>query len=134
MKFQIPMHTVSEANQREHWARKAERVAEQRGTIRLVCRTHFGAPPALPVVVCLTRVSPGTLDDDNLRASCKAVRDGIADYLGTNDRNPGIDWQYGQEHPPKLPRRRKGAPKAPRGPRFWVRVEMVVRHETGVEP
>jgi crossover junction endodeoxyribonuclease RusA len=38
-----------------------------------------------PVVVTMTRVSPGTLDDDNLASACKAARDGIADALGIDD-------------------------------------------------
>lgn len=27
----------------------------------------------------------------------RAIRDGIADYFLTDDRNPQIEWQYGQE-------------------------------------
>jgi hypothetical protein len=35
--------------------------------------------------VTLTRVSAGTLDDDAAAASCKSLRDGIADALGFDD-------------------------------------------------
>lgn len=75
-----------------HWGArsrkvKAERIAAFMGTPRY----H------VPCVVTITRVSPGTLDDDNLRGSLKAVRDGIADRLGCDDRDPRIVWEYGQE-------------------------------------
>lgn len=54
------------------------------------------------LVVTMTRVAPRALDDDNLRGAFKAVRDAIADVLGSDDRNPLIAWRYEQ---------RKGAPK-----------------------
>lgn len=50
------------------------------------------------LVITLTRIGPGTLDsEDNLAAGFKAVRDGIADALGVNDRHPRLRWFYGQE-------------------------------------
>jgi len=50
------------------------------------------------LVITLTRIGPGTLDsEDNLSAGFKAVRDGIADALGVNDRHPRLRWFYGQE-------------------------------------
>lgn len=52
---------------------------------------------SLPCVVRLTRLSPGTLDDDNLRGALKAVRDGVADRLGVDDRDPRVTWEYAQE-------------------------------------
>ena len=101
MIVEVPIRTKSEPNQRGHWATRAKRVAGQRGPVLLLCRVHFGShPPSLPVVVRLTRVAPCELDDDNLLGALKAVRDGIADYLGTNDRNKGITWEYAQEKPP----------------------------------
>lgn len=36
------------------------------------------------------------LDDDNLRSALKAVRDGIAEKLGIDDRDPRVEWRYGQ--------------------------------------
>lgn len=55
-------------------------------------------PPGSTVVVTMERESPGKLDDDNLRSALKACRDGIADALGSDDRNPRIKWHYGQTH------------------------------------
>lgn len=49
------------------------------------------------LVITLTRIGPGTLDsEDNLAAGFKAVRDGVADALGLNDRHPRLRWFYGQ--------------------------------------
>tara|TARA_R110000868_G_scaffold398689_2_gene672063 strand:+ start:582 stop:941 length:360 start_codon:yes stop_codon:yes gene_type:complete len=96
----LPIATVSEANQREHWAKKAARAKAQRAQAYLLT---FGLRRMLlPATVRLTRISPRELDDDNLRGAIKAVRDGIADRLGINDRDPRVKWEYGQE---------KGRPK-----------------------
>ena len=45
----------------------------------------------------LVRVAPRRLDDDNLAAACKALRDGIAEALGVDDGSPTLRWSYGQE-------------------------------------
>lgn len=93
--------TVSEANRREHWAAKARRVKSQRGAacmvlraadrigVRELCRVAPG------VVVELVRVGR-RLDDDNLRGALKAVRDGVADWLGWDDGDPRYEWRYAQ--------------------------------------
>jgi hypothetical protein len=36
------------------------------------------------------------LDGDNLQSGFKAVRDGVADWLGVDDGNGLVDWQYVQ--------------------------------------
>lgn len=51
----------------------------------------------LPVDVTITRIAPRKLDDDNLAASAKSVRDGIADALGCKDNDPRVTWTYAQE-------------------------------------
>lgn len=73
--------------------------------MRLQRRTAAMLVPGcqLPCVVTLTRISPRLLDDDNLRPALKAVRDGVADRLGVDDRDPRVEWRYAQ---------RKGAQKA----------------------
>lgn len=100
----IPLRTVSESNQREHWATRAKRVKMQRSTVFY----ELGAPWAQrtlresrPLVVLLTRIAPRSLDDGNLEASLKAVQDAVADWLaggyGTGqDRQPGLRWRYAQ--------------------------------------
>jgi hypothetical protein len=88
----LPIHTVSEANRRDHWRVKAKRVKSQRKiTAALVPR--FG----LPCVVTLVRVGVRPLDEhDNLRSALKGVVDSIADRLGVPDNDPRIEWRYGQ--------------------------------------
>lgn len=67
----------------------------------------------LPVDVTITRIAPRKLDDDNLAASAKSVRDGIADALGCKDNDPRVSWAYTQE---------RGAPKA-----YAVRITVAQR-------
>ena len=50
-----------------------------------------------PLVVCLTRLSPRELDDDGAAAALKSVRDGVADALGIDDRDPRVVWLVDQQ-------------------------------------
>jgi hypothetical protein len=104
----MPIRTVSEANRRDHWTAKARRARTQRMAAKALARS-FGAVE-MPCTVTLVRVSPRELDDDNLRGALKATRDGIADYLGIDDRDPRVGWGYGQA---------KGKPK-----QYAVKVEV----------
>jgi hypothetical protein len=86
-----------------HWAPKARERREQRTTVGLVCsaplaeyRTGLAKAYIGRVVVTIERVAPRQLDDDNLRAACKAVRDGAADALEVDDREPRVEWRYEQ--------------------------------------
>jgi hypothetical protein len=98
---EIPIRTVSEANMRTHYMAKARRVSAQRNAVRLILRVPVHAV-RLPAVVLLTRLAPSSgLDDDNLRSSMKAVRDGVADALGIDDRDPRVAWHYAQERSPR---------------------------------
>jgi len=91
-----PIHVVSEANRREHHMAKARRVKAQRSAAAMVCRTSFGAPPGPPLLIRLTRFAPRKLDSDNLAGAFKAIRDGIADWLGINDGDERLRWDYAQ--------------------------------------
>lgn len=96
----LSMRTVSEANSHEHWRLRAKRAKQQREaaafTLLGVLRAEHVEPPC---DVLLTRIGPTTgLDDDNLPASMKHVRDGVADALGlANDRDPRVRWSYAQQ-------------------------------------
>ncbi len=105
----IPLRLVSEANARDHWAKKAKRVKQQRGAVGLVVVgllwRELGFPDGAWGAVCdqgrldvhLTRLAPsGGLDGDNLVSSCKAVRDGVADALGVKDDDSRVTWHYDQ--------------------------------------
>ena len=95
IEVQIEMRVVSMANLRMHWAVKAKTVKSQRQkAFNALC--GVGAPPALPVTIVMTRVAPRPLDGDNLQAAFKAVRDGVADWLGVDDGDQRLDWQYCQ--------------------------------------
>lgn len=105
----LPIATVSEINVRKGWLAKARRVKSQRQQAYLL--TQALKSLRLPATVRLIRVSPRILDDDNLRGALKAIRDGIADRLGIDDRDPRMTWLYDQ---------RKGRPKE-RAVEVWAR-------------
>jgi hypothetical protein len=48
------------------------------------------------IVVTFMRISPRRWDDDAPPAACKSLRDGIADALGIDDRDPRCVWRYEQ--------------------------------------
>ena len=96
MRITIPVATVSEANRRDHWSLKAKRAKGHRKAAFWALQAEV-ASKVVPDSVTMTRVAPRPLDDDNLRSALKAVRDGIADYFGINDRDPRVTWRYGQE-------------------------------------
>jgi hypothetical protein len=102
------LRTVSALNAREHWAVRAKRVKRERlatglallmvrgsPTLKARARGHLAGDGRL--VVELTRLSRGELDDDNLRGALKSVRDEVARWLGVDDRDPRVTWAYGQE-------------------------------------
>lgn len=93
--LEIPMALPSMANARGHTKHKHAKVASgQRRSTLLLLRQH--RPPGLPVSVRLTRVAPRPLDSDNLQRSLKAVRDGVADWLGVDDGCDEVRWFYAQ--------------------------------------
>lgn len=91
-----PIRLRSAANLREHWAAKAKRVKGERAAALMLARSTLRRPE-LPCVVTITRIAPRMLDSDNAVSSCKAVRDGIASWLGVDDRDPLVVWKYAQE-------------------------------------
>jgi hypothetical protein len=107
--FTVPIRAPSASNLREHWAARAKRVDRQKVATRAMCPVWRSGPL---LVVTLTRVSPRTLDDDNLRGALKSVRDGVATWLRVDDATPLVRWEYVQD---------KGEPS--------VRVEVNFTHE-----
>lgn len=102
--YRIYVRTVSEANAHEHWRNRQKRAKTHRLTAWAKTMNHSATdgPFEFPLVVTITRVAPRALDDDNLAGSQKHVRDGIADALGIDDRDPRVSWRYAQ---------RRGEPK-----------------------
>lgn len=99
MTITVPLRLPSASNLREHWAAKHRRVKAQRHAVGWVIRNQ--PRPELPCVVTLTRISARGLDDDNLRGALKAIRDEVAAWIGVDDRDPRVRWDYAE---------RKGAP------------------------
>lgn len=93
MLVEYPLRTRSTLNLREHWAARAKRSKVERLAAFMMCPRQID----VPCVATLTRIAPRPLDCDNLAASFKSTRDGIADRLGVNDRDPRIQWVYRQE-------------------------------------
>lgn len=98
----IPLRLVNPLNAREHWAEKARRNKLERSAAHWHLRATGKRPPAAPLTVHMVRLAQQRLDlGDNLSACFKAVRDGIADWLGVDDASPLINWTYGQEPAPR---------------------------------
>lgn len=95
--FVMPIRLVSEPNARGHWGKRHGRASEQRGLARALAHSRGVHRMRPPCVVTITRIGKRRLDDDNAVASCKAVRDGVADALGIDDSDPRVEWRYEQE-------------------------------------
>lgn len=98
--LKLPIKTESEANKREHWAKKYKRSESQRAMAMANLKSEIAKRGKvdwnMPIVVKLTRIGKRRLDDDNLARSFKAVRDGIADALNIDDGSDCLRWHYAQ--------------------------------------
>jgi hypothetical protein len=110
IEIRMPVKIVSVANLRLHWAVKAK-LAKSHRSKAFSALASVAAPPAPPCTLVLTRVAPRALDGDNLQSAFKAVRDGVADWLGVDDGHQQLDWQYKQ---------RKDGPKV-----YAVEIEVI---------
>lgn len=100
VRFHIPIRLVSLPNARKHWRVLSDLVRYQR-EMTTVAMSEVPMPRG-PWIVTLTRVGPRMLDDDNLAAACKHVRDQIAQRLaggevGQRDGPEWFTWHYAQE-------------------------------------
>lgn len=94
MKVVIPIKLPSLTNQRLNWKGLARQKKDQRYATGLCLYGH--SIPRPPWTVTITRVGPRKLDDDNLAAACKAVRDEIAAFVGVDDGSDLYSWVYRQ--------------------------------------
>ena len=85
-------------NSRCHWARKAKVVKHQRRAVAAALKGQMSPPRYATVTI--TRVGPVRMDDDNVTASTKGVRDEVAAWLGYDDRDPRVTWIAQQERGP----------------------------------
>lgn len=121
----VPIRLYSESNMSGHWSKRAKRTAAVRDAVGLCLRAALrGWSPLattneLPIStklvvglrVTMVRLAPRLLDDDNLAAACKAVRDQVALEIGlpvtgwslnhkrlvADDRDPRVTWVCKQE-------------------------------------
>lgn len=89
------MRMPSLANSRGHWRAHATLRATQRGLAKELteqcCIARYNALER-GLVVAMVRISPKFLDSDNVTGATKCVRDGIAEALGIDDRDPRVLW------------------------------------------
>ena len=100
--FTVPIRLRSEANIKDHWAKKRKRRLDQQKAVAILWNSHIRAL-TLPAGITLTRQAPRTLDDDNLVSAFKWIRDAIADLItpglarGRADNVEGLSFHYSQE-------------------------------------
>ncbi len=98
MMKQFPLQLGRGGNDRKHW-RAADR--QKKAEKEAVAWMFRGAmrPPVFPCVVTITRIAPSAgLDDDNLSGACKYIRDGVAEWIGVDDKKTDkVRYQYAQE-------------------------------------
>lgn len=99
------LHTVSEANEAEHYMARAKRTARQKDATlaALIMQAGGRVGPTLlaqhrRLLVTFVRLGSQPLDSDNLASSMKHVRDATAHWLGCDD-NPAapVRWNVDQE-------------------------------------
>ena len=78
-------------NAREHWNVTAKKRAREHQVVTDALRGIV--PPAGPWRVCITRVGPRAMDDDNRTASAKGCRDAVAAWLGVDDGSDAVRWE-----------------------------------------
>ena len=96
MKFHIPIRLPSLSNTRLDWRAMATLKRKQKAATS-ICMKFAEKCPAPPLTVTITRVGPRRLDDDNLAAAAKYVRDQIAAIVGVDDGSPLYTWVYRQQ-------------------------------------
>jgi hypothetical protein len=98
----IDVTLISKANAREHRRVRDQRIIKERDATLVALKYQTGRPDVVLMHdegarVTLSRPYHETpLDDDNIRAAFKAVRDAIADFLGVDDGSSQLHWIYTQ--------------------------------------
>ena len=102
--YRIERDLKSMANISMHWRSRMRKVRDLRSnayfcTIELIKKIELIEKP---IVITITRVSPRSLDSDNLAYACKPIRDGIADAIWPDrpqrirDDHEDVFWEYYQ--------------------------------------
>lgn len=96
-KIWMPIRTKTGLNLREHPMARSRRVKRERQATRWFWKTHhmFVLEGYLgPLVISMTRVSPGNPDSDQVVGALKSVRDQLCSQIGRDDRDETIEWRY----------------------------------------
>lgn len=94
IQFSAPAVTTS-LNWRVPWG--ARNALEKRVHTAIQGATRdIPAPNYAKTYICMVRVGPRTLDDDNLTGALKPVRDSIARWLGIDDGSSRLDFKCRQ--------------------------------------
>lgn len=100
----LPIVTVSEANNTEHWVKKFKRSKLQQKHIWIAFNNNDHSKVEFPCTVILTRIAPRALNYDNLVYSFKHIRDSVAGHLipglapgRADDDENKISWVYAQQ-------------------------------------
>lgn len=92
----IPVHTVSESNQRGHWRVGYNRKKRQQAaTYAVMIRDQV--PKCKPKAIHFLRRGKRRLDPDAVGNSNKHVQDAVCAYLGCSDGDETIRFSYDQE-------------------------------------
>lgn len=92
----LRLRSLNELLRQHPKARRRQSRKEKKDVgIMLLARVGLTRPKP-PLVITITRVSPGRCDDDNLVGGGKAVRDSVAAYLGIDDGSPLVTYRYAQ--------------------------------------
>ncbi len=87
----------AKGNNRRGWRALWNEAMRQREMARDALAYNNEVPDCEEYTIHLIRRSFGKMDDDNLRDCLKAVRDGVADWLGIDDGDPRLNFVYSQE-------------------------------------
>ncbi len=93
---EIPWRINTTSNAKGHWRPRYAAAKHQRRHTAEFLRQCVKLLVGLPLTVRLTRVGRRELDDDNNVAAFKHIRDGVADWLGINDNDKRVRWEYAQ--------------------------------------
>lgn len=91
--FELPVKAQNSQNARLHPMARHRLTRRERELVATFMPRHQLRPL---LRITLVRVGPKELDDDNLAASCKSIRDGIASALGIDDGSKLVEWKYDQ--------------------------------------
>lgn len=94
---ELPVRLRNTSNSRDGWRATAKRAKTIRALTRRIVGNRLPRQRGLPFVVRLVYVGPRQLDDDGVASAVKSLRDGVADALGIDDRDPRVVWVPDQE-------------------------------------